>query len=76
MEAMGQGKMEKSKRILEINPTHPICEMLKAKIDKAEDLEDWPKALYGQALLAEGSPLPNPSEYVSAINKLLARLAK
>src|SRR5574344_896326 len=39
MEAMGQGKMEKSKRILEINPTHPICEMLKAKIDKAEDLE-------------------------------------
>ncbi len=76
MEAMGQGKMEKSKRILEINPTHPICEMLKAKIDKAEDLEDWPKALYGQALLAEGSPLPNPSEYVQAINKLLARLAK
>ncbi len=76
MEAMGQGKMEKSKRILEINPTHPICEMLKAKIDKAEDLEDWPKALYGQALLAEGSPLPNPSEYVQAINKLLARLVK
>ncbi len=76
MEAMGQGKMEKSKRILEINPTHPICEMLKAKIDKAEDLEDWPKALYGQALLAEGSPLPNPNEYVQAINKLLARLVK
>lgn len=76
MEAMGQGKMEKSKRILEINPSHPISQMLKAKVDNSEDLEDWPKALYGQALLAEGSPLPNPSEYVQAINKLLTRVAK
>ncbi len=71
MESMGQGKQEKAKRILEINPAHPICQMLKAKLDKGESLEDWPKALYGQAVLAEGSPLPNPAEYVQAINKLL-----
>ena len=41
-----------------------------------EDLGDWPKALYGQALLAEGSPLPNPAEYVSAITKLLTASVK
>ena len=31
MKAMGQKNLPKSKRILEINPTHPICEMLKKK---------------------------------------------
>lgn len=71
MAAMGQG-VSKSKRILEINPNHPICKMLKEKSAKKESLEDWPKALYGQALLAEGSPLENPGEYVQAINKILS----
>ena len=41
-----------------------------------EDLGDWPKALYGQALLAEGPPLPNPAEYVAAITKLLTASVK
>ncbi|MBR4008820.1 hypothetical protein [Fibrobacter sp.] len=40
-----------------------------------EDLGDWPKALYGQALLAEGSPLPNPAEYVAAVTRLLGQAA-
>ncbi len=71
MAAMGQG-VTKSKRILEINPEHPICKMLKEKAAKKESLEDWPRALYGQALLAEGSPLENPAAYVQAINKLLS----
>ncbi len=76
MKAMGQKNLPKSKRILEINPTHPICEMLKKKAEANEDLGDWPKALYGQALLAEGSPLPNPAEYVAAITKLLTASVK
>ena len=76
MKAMGQKNLPKSKRILEINPTHPICEMLKKKAEAKEDLGDWPKALYGQALLAEGSPLPNPAEYVAAITKLLTASVK
>ena len=71
MAAMGQG-VTKSKRILEINPNHPICQMLKDKTANKEALEDWPKALYGQAVLAEGSQLENPGEYVQAITKLLS----
>lgn len=76
MEAMGRTGMEKSKRILEINPTHPICEMLKKKSEAGEDLGEWPKALYGQALLAEGSQLPDPASYVKAITQLLTAVAK
>ncbi len=76
MEAMGHGKAEKSKRILEINPAHPICAMLKEKLESTGDLGDWSKALYGGALLAEGGQLPNPAEYVQAINQLLTATAK
>ncbi|MFA6624118.1 MAG: molecular chaperone HtpG [Fibrobacteraceae bacterium] len=76
MEAMGQTNVPKSKRILEINPAHPICKMLREKAEKSEDLGDWPKALYGQAVLAEGTQLPNPAEYVQAVNKLLTGMVK
>ena len=76
MEAMGRSGMEKSKRILEINPTHPICAMLKKKAENGENLGEWPRALYGQALLAEGSQLPDPASYVKAITQLLTEVAK
>ncbi|HSQ41627.1 MAG TPA: molecular chaperone HtpG [Fibrobacteraceae bacterium] len=67
------GNLEnKSKRILEINPEHPICKKLLARVNANEALEDWPTVLYGQALLAEGSPLPNPGAYVAAVTKLLS----
>lgn len=72
MEMTGQGNFQKSKRILEINPSHPICESLLRKAEAGEDLGVWPTALYGQALLAEGSPLPDPGAYVQAVNSLLA----
>jgi len=72
MELTGQGNFQKSKRILEINPSHPICEGLLKKAEAGESLGSWPTALYGQALLAEGSPLPDPGAYVQAVNNLLA----
>ena len=50
--------------------------MLKAKADAGESLGEWPKALYGQALLAEGSQLPDPAAYVKAITQLLSAVAK
>lgn len=76
MEAMGRKDVEKTKRILELNPAHPICEMLRKKAEAGEDLGDWPRALYGQALLAEGSQLPDPAAYVKAITQLLSGVAK
>lgn len=72
MAQMGNSDMPKSKRILEINPEHPICKNLLQKVDSAGGLGEWPMVLYGQALLAEGSPLPNPGAYVAAVTKLLS----
>jgi len=72
MKQMGQDNMPVSKRILEINPEHAICQMLQTQSEAGEELGDWPTVLLGQALLAEGSPLPDANAYVQAVNKLLS----
>ncbi|MDR0516446.1 MAG: molecular chaperone HtpG [Fibromonadaceae bacterium] len=64
-------EMPKTKRILEINPEHEICKNLLKKAEANEDLGSYPALLYGQALLAEGSALPDPAAFVSAMNKVL-----
>ena len=64
-------EMPKTKRILEINPEHEICKNLLAKSEAGEDLGSYPAVLYGQALLAEGSVLPDPAAFVSAMNRVL-----
>ena len=61
-----------SKRILEINPDHKILKNLHERVSEGEDLGAWPTVLLGQALLAEGSPLPDAGAYVQAVNKLLS----
>ena len=72
MKAMGQA-VPAVKRILEINPRHPILERLHGIHERAQDdpaLADYAQLLYGQAVLAEGGQLPNPA----AFSKLLAAL--
>jgi molecular chaperone HtpG len=64
---MGQ-ELPKVKRILEVNPDHPIFErMLSLDTDTQKN---WADILYGQALLSEGSALPDPA----AFSKQLANL--
>jgi len=64
-------EVPKTKRILEINPEHEICKNLLKKAEANEDLGSYPLVLYGQSLLAEGSALPDPAAFVSAMNKIL-----
>ncbi|MDR2554023.1 MAG: molecular chaperone HtpG [Fibromonadaceae bacterium] len=64
-------EVPKTKRILEINPEHEICKNLLKKAEANEDLGSYPAVLYGQSLLAEGSVLPDPAAFVSAMNKIL-----
>jgi len=64
-------EVPKTKRILEINPEHEICKNLLKKTQSGEDLGSYPAVLYGQALLAEGSVLPDPAAFVAAMNKVL-----
>ena len=62
------------KRIMELNPTHDVVEKLKARFDVRPtdlDLADHAELLFGQALLAEGSPLPNPAKFAKLVAELM-----
>lgn len=64
------------KRILEINPTHPIVERMQAVFEKdAKDsrVPEYAELLYGQALLAEGSPLPDPAKFSRQVAELMVK---
>lgn len=69
LEASGQAIPE-SKPILEINVEHPLVNRLSEESDNAR-FEDLSRIVLDHALLAEGSQLDNPSEYVQRMNKLL-----
>ena len=59
-----------SKPILELNPRHPLVERL--KVEQSDDhFADICDILLGQAILAEGGTLPNPSVFVKKLNALL-----
>jgi molecular chaperone HtpG len=65
-----------SKRILEVNPGHPVIENLKRahEADGASTtVADWIALLYDQALIAEGSPLPDPGAFSRRLSQLMGR---
>ncbi|MFV2101627.1 molecular chaperone HtpG [Micromonospora sp. LOL_024] len=73
--AMGQ-EVPKVKRILELNPTHPLVTGLrKAHEQGAADtsLAETAELLYGTALLAEGGDLADPSRFARILADRLAR---
>ena len=50
-------------RILELNPEHPLVGAMKKLHEKSPDnakLAEFAEMLFDQALLAEGSPIPDP----------------
>ena len=50
-------------RTLELNPDHPLVSAMKQLFEKSPEspkLTEFSEMLYDQALLAEGSPLPDP----------------
>jgi molecular chaperone HtpG len=62
------------KRILELNPKHPLIARLNDEHsrDAASDkLKQWVEMLYDQALLTEGSPLPDPARFASRVASLM-----
>ena len=67
LKAIGQDAPT-AKPILEINPDHALVKRMNPE---SEELEDWAKLLFDQALLAEGAMLNNPGEFVKRVNRLL-----
>ncbi len=72
LEASGQAVPE-SKPILEINIEHPLVARLSAAKDDTR-FSELSNIVLDHALLAEGSQLDNPAEYVRRMNQLLLEL--
>ena len=70
---MGAAGRPKQKRIMELNPKHEIVAKMRERFEKDNadpKLGKFAELLYGYALLAEGSDLPDPPQF----NRLLAEL--
>lgn len=68
-----------SKRILELNPQHPLVAGMQKLFDadKADpELGKYAHLLYDQALLTEGSPLPDPLAFARNVADLMVKAAK
>ena len=67
-------EIPESKRILELNPKHPLIEAL-FKVynanENAPELKTYAKVLFDQSLLTEGSPLPDPAAFAKEVTNLL-----
>ncbi|KEY91067.1 chaperone protein [Candidatus Photodesmus blepharus] len=72
LEASGQD-VPKVKYIFEINPKN---ELVKRMADEADEevFGRWVEVLFGQAMLTERGSVEDPSQFLSAINKLLAEV--
>ncbi|MFI2239702.1 molecular chaperone HtpG [Streptomyces chrestomyceticus] len=73
--AMGQ-ELPEAKRILELNPGHPLVEGLrKAQAERPDDadLAGTAELLHGMALLAEGGELSDPARFTKLVAERLER---
>lgn len=73
--AMGQD-LPRVKRILELNPTHPLVSGLQKAYGERKDdagLAETADLLYGMALLAEGGELSDPSRFIRLLADRLTR---
>jgi len=65
-----------TKRILELNPNHALTQKLQTVFSANQNdpsLNDYAYLLYGQALLAEGSALPDPAKFSKLMTDLLVK---
>ncbi len=72
LKSMGQAIPE-SKRVLEVNPHHPLLEKLQDVQDE-DRFADWSRILFDQSLLAEGGQLEDPAGFTRRLNGLLQSL--
>ncbi|HVW85670.1 MAG TPA: molecular chaperone HtpG [Bryobacteraceae bacterium] len=72
-----QGDAPKQKRVLELNPKHPLISRMRERQSSAPDdplLGNAAEVLVGLALLSEGSELPDPARFNRAATDVLGRV--
>jgi molecular chaperone HtpG len=78
LKAMNQ-EVPETKRILELNPGHPIMAVLNGMFEKDKEnprLNDYCELLYDQGLLTEGSPVKDPLRFARLVSELMVEAAK
>ena len=71
-----KGDLTRQKRIMEINPDHElVAKMRTLQAANPDDpaLNDFANLLYGYALLAEGSEIPEPQKFNEALLRVAAK---
>jgi molecular chaperone HtpG len=69
-------EVKESKRILELNGSHPAVEAVRALFEKSPDdprVESYGRLLFEEAVLAEGSKLKDPAGFAKRVNELLVK---
>lgn len=67
----------KAEKILEINPDHPLFKAVERIYEKDEKkIDDYASLLYHQALLIEGLPIEDPTEFNKNLVTLMIESAK
>jgi len=69
---------EPAKRILELNPEHPLVKTLQGLHQQGgadAQVENLGRLLYEEAVVAEGSRLEDPSAFIRRINALVGRIS-
>ena len=70
-----QQDMPQQKRIMELNPTHPLLEKLHGRFQQDKDdptLKTYAELLFGYGLLAEGSEITDPVSFNQHLAELMA----
>jgi len=77
MQKLGKTEgLEPTKRILELNPEHPVVEGMLRLFEKDpldSRIANYGRLLYEQAVISEGSRLSDPSAFIRRINELMAK---
>ncbi|MBF0328050.1 MAG: molecular chaperone HtpG [Nitrospirae bacterium] len=77
MKAMGQD-IPQTKRILEINPVHPLFEAMNRIFEKDKEsglLSEYVELLYDQAIIIEGGKPKDPAAFAKTITRLMVERA-
>ena len=61
----------KAKKVLEINPDHPLFKALVKAHQENKDLSEYAKVLYDQALLIAGMNIEDPVEFSKRLSKMM-----
>ncbi len=72
LRAAGQN-LPHTPRILEINPDHPLVQMVQRE-ENQEMFTNWAHLLFEQAALSEGGQLDDPMEFVRRMNQMFMAL--